>query len=298
MGRLRTKDLDLPARMYRKGNSYYFVNNTPPRKWIPLGRDLERAKRRMAQLQAGPSAQLSVADVVYRYIDREERAPKTQVQYRSICRAIAEHFPMPAEQLDSEKVMLWCEQNAHRRSHVQSCLKLLTPAFRFGHELGLCKIIKVDGWKAAGRVRDLTPTEFRAIRSQAIEWLQVAMDLAYLTGAAPSDIRTLRWDQVTDDRIAMKQEGKRVRMVLAISEDLASVLKQARQRSILGLYVVGTVKGQPVSAFKMQTAWHAACAAAGVTDAQFRDIKLVAAKAERDHMLREIVVARTVRKRL
>lgn len=53
MGRNRTKDLDLPPRMYRRGACFYYVSNTLPRKWIALGDDLEVARVRWAKLEAG-----------------------------------------------------------------------------------------------------------------------------------------------------------------------------------------------------------------------------------------------------
>ena len=49
VGRKRTKDFDLPPHLHRRGKALYYVG--ADRKWIPLGSDLGRAKRRWADLE-------------------------------------------------------------------------------------------------------------------------------------------------------------------------------------------------------------------------------------------------------
>ena len=43
MGRCRQSNLDLPPRMHQKGEMYYYVTGTRPRKWIKLDADLNKA---------------------------------------------------------------------------------------------------------------------------------------------------------------------------------------------------------------------------------------------------------------
>lgn len=278
LGRKRSKDFDLPPRMARKGLSYWYVCNEKPRRWLPLGKDLARAKRKWAEYEADPGG-LSVGDLVQRYLDRTERAASTMMQYRSHQKAIALAFPIPAAQLTSQHVALWRELQGHRKEYANGCIRVLVASFRLGCELGLSGLLTVSKWDVAARDRDLLPVEFRAIRDHACEWLQVAMDVGYLTGARPSDIRALRWNQVTPERLLMRQQKTGQRMEFTMTEDLASVLSRARQRPILGLYVVATEKGRPVSRDMMDDAWHMARDAAAIGDAQFRDIRAMAAKA-------------------
>jgi integrase len=266
--------------MQRKGTRFYYVCAGPSRKWIPLGSDLARAKRKWAELDGEPPASLSVGDLVLKFMDRETRADATMMQYRSFQRTLAEAFPIPAAQLTSVHVALWQELNGHRKVYADGCVGLLKAACRLGKRLGLSDTIDAKKWIPGGSKRDrvLEPGEFRAIRSQAVEWLQVAMDLGYLTGARPSDLRALRWSDVTAERVAMRQIKTSQRQEFTMSEDLASVLARARQRSILGLFVVASPKGRPISRDRMSDAWIAARTAAGIPDAQFRDIRAMAAK--------------------
>ena len=140
MGRRRTINHDLPPRMARKGANYYYVCNKP-RRWIPLGQDLARAKRRWAELDAPlQPATLTVACLVQRYIDREDRPHSTATQYASYLRCIAAAFPIPAAQLTSQHVALWRELPLQRArpAFVNGCLAILLAAYRLGAECGLC----------------------------------------------------------------------------------------------------------------------------------------------------------------
>ena len=282
MGRKRTRNFDLPPRMQRRGNCYYYVSNGKPRKWIPLGRDLGKAKRLWADLDAGTPQGITVADLVQRWLDRDERAAGTMQMYRSYHKCIADAFPIPAAQLTSRHVALWRELNAHRKVYANGVIALLKSSCTLGKELGLSDTLAVALWPKTVRDRVLEPGEFRAIRSCAMDWLTVAMDLGYLIGARPSDLRALRWAQTDAECVWMRQQKTGQRIQWAMNDDLAAVLARARQRPIVGLYVVATAKGRPVSRDMMDDAWHRACAAAGVVDAQFRDIRAMAAKASKE----------------
>lgn len=99
------------------------------------------------------------------------------------------------------------------------------------------------------------------------------MNIGYLTAPRPCDIRSLRWSQVTDSSLTLTARKTKKVQVFSMSPELADAIAQCKARPILGLYVIATDKGRPVSAWTMQTAWNAACAAAGVSGAQFRDIR-------------------------
>ena len=298
MGRKRTRNHDLPPHMARKGRHYYYVCNKP-RTWIPLGSDLARAKRQWAELEAPSlSAALTVADVVERYIDREDRPHSTAAQYASYARCLALAFPIPAAQLTSQHVALWRElplQRA-RAAYANGCIAILAAAFKLGAECGLCQPLTVGKLALPGRDRVLTPDEYRSIRAAACEWMRVGMDLGYLTGARPSDLRALRWDSV-GERLAVRQIKTQTRQEFTLQGDIAAVLQQARQRPICGLYVVANERGRPISRNAWSEEWVRARLAAGVLDAQFRDIRVMAARqAEADGLDYQALLGHTTRK--
>ena len=56
MGRRRSQDFNLPPRMHRKGETFYYVTSTVPRKWIKLGKDLHQARLQWAALEGEASS--------------------------------------------------------------------------------------------------------------------------------------------------------------------------------------------------------------------------------------------------
>jgi integrase len=279
LGRKRTRNFDLPPHMAMKGGRFYYVCNGKPRVWIPLGTDRAKALRLWAEHEAGPQVGLSVGDLVQRYIDRQsdDLAAGSIKQYRSFQRAIAQAFPIPAAQLTAQHVAIWRDlpKQRARKGYVTGCIAVLRSAFLLGAEQGLCVPLVVRGWTMAPRDRYLTDEEYIAIRERAPEWLQIAMDLGYLTAARRSDLVALRWSNV-GEALTMRQEKTSQRMSFTMTPDLAAILDRARTRRIVGLYVIANDKGRRISRGMLERAWREACAAAGVV-AQFRDIRAKAA---------------------
>lgn len=277
MGRKRTVNHDLPPRMARKGERYYYVCNAP-RKWIPLGKDLPRAKREWAELEAGTPQGLSVGELVQRYIDRSTLAEGTHRQYKSFHKAIAEAFPIQAAQLTSQHVALWrdLQEQRSRKTYVNGCLCSPTRILPFGRRARMCVPLTVRAWTLVPRDLYLTDDEYLAIRERALEWLQIAMDLAYLTAARRGDVLSLGWEDIQSGHLTMRQRKTGQRMSFRVTMELSSILERARKRRVLGLRVVAGERGRPISHSTLGRAWLLACKAAGVV-AQFRDIRSKAA---------------------
>jgi integrase len=236
-----------------------------------------------ADIEAGGIRKgISVGDLVQQHIDHKARPAGTLMQYKSYQKTIAQDFPMPAAQLTSRHVAAFREANHKRKVYANGCIALICAASKLGNELGVCQVITVRKWEAQRRGRILLPAEFVRIRTKALDWLKVMMDLAYLTAARPSDLMLLQWAKVTDTVVAIRQKKTSTRQEFINDEALAGVLAEARSRPILGLYVVADHKGRPVSRDKLQRAWVAACEAASVADAQFRDIRAMAAMAAKE----------------
>lgn len=273
MGRKRTVNFDLPPRMAKKGDCYYYVCNEP-RKWLPLGKDRARANRQWAVYEDSGDKGLTVGEVIQRYLDRVERAENTERQYRMYHKALAHDLAIPAKQMTSQHLAVWREipKQRQRPNWTNGCLAVAMAAFRLGHEQGLCPALRVGLLPIVERDTLLTDAEFLAIRRHAEPWLVLAMDIGYLTAARPVDIRNLRWEMV-GDRLGMRQIKTQHRMAFTMTPVLQSVIDTARQRRILGLYVVANEKGKRISEDVFGRAWRAAREVAGIPAAQFRDIR-------------------------
>jgi len=275
MGRQRSKHFDLPPRMQRKGRSYYYVSAG---KWQPLGPDLARAKRRWAELEGRGGE--SVAALVQRYIDREDRAPGTAKQYRSYLRTIEEAFPISAAALTSEHVALWRELQRHRKGYCNGVLAVLVAASRLGEELGVCRALHVRRWTVRGR--DVIPEgdEARKVAGKGPAFLGVAVGVAECVGLRIGDILALRWEDVRDGLLYVRTAKTGERLAFRVSGELEQVLAEARSRRVLGLYIVADDAGRRVTYRRFNGAWVEARRAAGVREnLHFHDVRAGAATA-------------------
>lgn len=93
----------------------------------------------------------------------------------------------------------------------------------------------VERWPTKPRDRYVTDEEFNAVRALACPQVQMAMDLALLTGQRQSDIVGLTWKQVKtvgvarkDWRIEIDQGKTGKKLAIMISPAIEAVLRRAR----------------------------------------------------------------------
>jgi integrase len=284
MGRRRTKDFDLPPRMVRRrgarGERFYYI--THEGKWIPLGKDLNAARRLWAEYESiGPGA--TVGSLIEKYLGdcMAKRTDGTRAQYRSAGRRIVEEWgTWSLDELKPFHVAQFRDRDDVAPGAANTAINLLRVAYAKAVEWGwsatnpAAQVSKVE---TEVRGRYLTDDELRAIRAASPDWLRTAIDLSYVTAMRPGDIMRLQWSAVTDADVRVRTQKTKAQIAFELSDDLRLVLEQAKRRPVLGLYVVATDKGRPITRDRLGDAWRAAREAARVPDAQFRDIRAKAA---------------------
>lgn len=264
--------------MARQGKALYYVG--ADRKWIPLGSDLAKAKRLWADREYVVEHR-TVADLCDRYISEKmgRRAPSTVKQYRSFAGAIRKEWgSLPCASLRPQTLALWRDCPDTGLVWANGVISLLRVAYAVGIEWGWC-----DANPAANvafnitddRDRYITDAEFVAIRSAAPTWLVTAMDVAYLTGLRPCDVLSLRWDQIGERVTVLPKKTRRTKVSIAfeMTPEVVDALNAAKRRPIVGLFVVATDKGRPITLRRMQEHWKAIVERLGIVDCQFRDIR-------------------------
>jgi integrase len=288
MGRKRTKHHHLPPHMAQKGKAYYYVTSTTPRQWIPLGKDLNQARLKWAELEQEPldSKDKTFAVIAERY--RREvlrlRALRTQKDYQIAMDKLVKvfgHIPVDAiTPQDVREYMNLRGQKAPIRANREKAM--LSTLFNYAREWGYTNAANpcagVKGFKEAGRDRYVEDAEYLAVWNAASPPIQDAMDIAYLTGQRPADVLKMRLSDIRNGFLWVQQNktGKKLRV------EIVGLLKNAierilsRPRPALGLSVIQNEKGQPLSVNQLRDGFERARKAAGV-DFQFRDLRAKAA---------------------
>lgn len=139
----------------------------------------------------------------------------------------------------------------------------------------------------------ITDEQYKAIRNQLLigkdekptrtgPMVQCYMDLLYLFYQRGTDVRLLRWDQVTDQGILFKptktERSSGVKVLVPIGPDAKVVLERAKAiRKMRSMYVIHTEHGQPYTAHGIGSLFGRACERAGITGVTLKDIRAKAA---------------------
>lgn len=281
MGRRRQSRLDLPPRLHAKGGAYYYVTSSTPRKWLPLGTDLAKARLKWAEIENGGTATVTVGSLIDDWFAAPKDAPlagSTLRCYRSVAGQLRQFFGQsPADQIEPHHVAAWLDNHASRaRANLGKAL--LSNAMDLAVRRGLrrdnpCR--QIARLRVPGRTRYITDAEYIAIRAAATPILRAAMDISYTTGARISDILAIRLQHWTDEGLTIRQIKTGKLQLFKRTAILDQVIEQARNipRPVRSLYLLATRTGQPYKYSTILTWWNKATTAAGIADANFHDIR-------------------------
>lgn len=282
MGRRRQSNLDLPPRMHLKSGTYYYVTTDKPRKWISLGKDLNEARRKWADIEAGPVASDVFNALLDEWLASEafiDLAPNTQKQYRSVARQLRTTFEgFAVQQIEPKHVAMW--QDFHpSKVNANTGKSIITTVLNIAVRRGMINrnpAKEVENLTIKRRKRYITDDEFLKIREHASPALRAAMDISYVTGARIGDVIHIRLSHITDDGLLIRQ-GKTNKLQLFRRNDaLDTVIANAKaiKRPVRSsLFLLCTLRGQQYKYAQMNEWWIAARTKAGIPDVHFHDIR-------------------------
>lgn len=223
----RKYDTGLPARMYRKGPSFYYVSRE--NKWIRLGRTLRDALVRYAELVEAPENLGTMAAVFDRYLFEvvPTKAPRTQLDNHAELRMLrsALGHMRPADVRPKHIYAYLDARVARVRANREKAL--LSSVFSYAIRWGLvesnpCRDVK--GNTERPRRRYVTDADFAAVLAQAPAPVRCAMVLAALTGLRQGDVLALRWSAVSAEGITVEQRKTGRRLLFQWTPDLRAAV--------------------------------------------------------------------------
>lgn len=283
MGRKRTSNHNLPPRMHKKGDMYYYVTSTAPRKWIKLDENLGKARVKWAQIENGGVLSGSAFPVVLQeWLCGEQYlklAPLTKKTYQTLIYVLPTVFDGPMEAIKPVHVAQFMDAYPSK-SQANIGRVILGNVFDYAIRRGLVDCINpakaIKKHVIAGRTRHLTDAEFNAIRDKANDSVKVAMDIAYLTGARISDVLKIRFTDLQEDGLFIEQHKTKKRQLFTWTESLSEVISLARKipRPVKNItHLLCTRVGKAYSYAAFYQVWSIAVANAGISDVHFHDIR-------------------------
>lgn len=319
MMRPKSNHRDLPPRMLRRvrtlksgkiWESFYYNGRdaTGRRVEIPLGHDLNEAKRKWAELECREApAETGLMRFVFDRYERDiipTKAPKTQkdnlgclVMLRKVFDAVGIDTITPQHVAQYRD-----KRGAKAPVRANRELALLSHVWNMAREWGYtAKENPVKGVrKNKEKPRDFYADDavWSAVYSAACVELQDAMDLNYLTGQRPADVLKMRLADIKDGAIEVQQNKTKKKLRILLDDEgarteLGKVIDRikGRERKVASLFLIATPAGKALNQWTLRTRFDdaRADAAKAATEAgddqlaarirafQFRDIRPKAA---------------------
>ena len=289
MGRKRTKNHDLPPHVYRKGTRLYWRNPANHSQWVPLGDDLNEARRRWAELEgeviSDTDKALHVIVARYKRDALPKLARRTQFDYIKHMSALQVGFgeDTPIDAIRAKDVADYLRVRGEASPYLANReIAMLSTMFNHAREWGYTEaenpVRGVRKHREKPRDRYVTDAEFRAVYEAAGDTLRDAMDVALLTGQRPGDVLKIKRQDVREGALWVQQNKTGKKLRIELSGELGQVIERilAKPRKIVNAALIQDDDGYALTASALKSRFDKARETAGVTF-QFRDLRAKAA---------------------
>ena len=178
-------------------------------------------------------------------------APRTQDDYRKILDYIDAKFgALPPEKMQRKDVIRARDTNAKTVRFANYVVQILRILFEYSIDLGWRSDNPAKGVSAVaseGEAREPWPAHLiAAYRATAPlgSRERIIFELGVGTGQRPGDLVKMRWDDLTDGGISVKQGKTKVKLWLPITRDLQAALDATRRT---GLTICADAIGRPTT---------------------------------------------------
>lgn len=307
MGRAPTRNLNLLAGMrarHRGEKTYYFLDTGgKPRREISLGQDYVVAVQKWAELTISSTSivVMTFRRAAERY-QREVMPSKGLATQKDNLRELANLYkffddpPVPLDDIEPINVRQYLDWRSAAPVRANREKALLSHIFNFAREKGLtnrtnpCAGIK--GYRETGRDVYIDDAIYQAVWDVAELPLRDALDLAYLTGQRPADVLKLTRADIKEGALWIKQNKNGKKLRISIEGEFMKVIERISRRKVLGLHLVNTMRGHPMTKSTLRGAFDRARIAAiaahpGLAENiklfQFRDLRAKAGTDTEEH---------------
>lgn len=283
--RPRKKDRHLPPCVHYRHGAYHYVKDG---KWKRLGTDLGPALATYAALFATNSSGgfTSLLNTVIR-LKKATVSKGSSRQYKSAAIRLAHVFGnfSPA-QIGPREVKRLKREMVDRPVAFNTCLTVLRQTMEYAVDEELIEFNPCAGtkpYRIAKRDRLITQEEYDRIYEHSEATLQCILDLLFLTGQRVVDVLSVQHGDITDEGICFKQAKTGARLVVRWSPDLRLAVNRARtlRANVRAITLFHSRRGKAPDYDTVLAAWKRACTAAGVENAQMRDIRAMSLTAAR-----------------
>jgi integrase len=307
---------------YRRDKVYYYLDTgESPRREISLGQDYVEAVRKWAELtikdeDSAPRVTFRMAAERYLKEVLPTKAPRTQKDNLAELAWLYRFYDDPPIALDDiepvhvGQYLAWRVKEAVEQARLKNAKRvqekkaplevkpdlghvranrekaLFSHIWNFARQAGLTRMTNpcagIRGHSESGRDVYVEDEVYQVVWEHAEPALRDVLDLAYLTGQRPADVRKITKSDIKDGWIAVEQNKTGKRLRLANEGALAELLAAIARRPSKSLMLLNNDDGYPISEGEVRRAFDrarkAAAAArpdlaASIKEYQIRDLR-------------------------
>lgn len=307
MGRRPTVNLNLPARMRarKRGETtyYYYDAGGKPRKEIALGTNYADAVRKWVELEGDKAKMIgkmiTFKDLADEYLKKviPEKAARTQSDNIKELAWLLKFFNDPPAPLDEirpvhvQQYLDWRKAGGGGLTRANRERALLSHMYNKARQWGYtdkenpCR--GVEGFEEKGRGDVYIEDDiYRAVYNMADQPLRDALDLAYLTGQRPADVRKMSQAHITDGALEVQQNKTTKKLRIKVEGELDALLVRIAERKkkypVHSLALIVNERGQALSEYALRSRFDKARdkakrsnvkLAEAISNYQFRDLR-------------------------
>jgi len=296
MGRKRQhKNRHLPPRMHQKGKSFYLVVWDGTRsKWQKIGSTYAEAMIEYVKLERlgdRPQKSQKFKDLVaeYKLNEMPKLADSTQASYNLALVSVLNSFgEADVDQIQPAHIGRYMDLRTSKHSANKE-KAVMSRIFKMGIRWGWCTdnpARLIDYHPVSRRRRIITKSEWNKVQLAAgNDLVPVLMDLLYLTGLRIGDVLKLRFDDVTEDGILVRQSKNSVEGVYELTNAMSDVIERARGLHVKpdvtklirpGTTIIHTRRHKPYSYYGIRSIFRRVVDRAGIEDFHIHDIRRTA----------------------
>lgn len=260
MGRNRKTRKDLPKRVYFNHGAYFFVDRAG--KWHALGKDYYQAMIKFAEVNSRPQAAAdTLAAIMERYIKEviPKKAERTQKDNLSEIDLLKKAFGhMRPEEVTPPDVYAYMDARPPVRANREKAL--LSHVFSYAIRWGLatdnpCRHVKRNPEKPGGKYAE--QWQYDAVYPVMPPAVQVAMDIARITGLRQGDILQLKLTDCREEGLQVKVSKTGKTLLFAWTDELNEAIERAKTlpSKIGTMWLIHTQSGQPYTGSGFRTIW-------------------------------------------
>lgn len=132
-------------------------------------------------------------------------------------------------------------------------LKFVSVIFNWGIGRGyinaLNPVIGITRQMKVKEKRDIyvTDEEFLLVYKHSRGVIRDALDIAYLTGQRPADVKKMRWDHIKDGYLHVTQNKTGAKLKIMIIGELADVLDRIKRRGVVSMMILADPNGHQLN---------------------------------------------------